>query len=428
MLIEHFVERVSFRILLSNDVPVMKKHAKKNQSKVGREDRPTKGFRLRKQPVSRKGATKGKPPSAAHAGSTDALRRPSITLMARDPRSLHGYWDFDPAFLPESAVVSLKFREGVHSHSIAVGPAERSRDFQVRQGQTSCRVELGYVVPGKPWRTMALSNEVVTPSEGVSEDQSVELVGVPLHLSYQLLLEFLENNPGQFPDLEKLLAEHTCPEGEPLIAQLTEEERRSLRSWLRARPSPTPAASTPAAPPSTTPAGNGRGIPGSWASSWQTAWDQSGPGGFSSASWWESGPASPEFWLAAGGSSMLSAPGASWSSPFQARGPSEALPAGAEDFFFLHLNAEVIFYGGTRPGARLFIDNREVPVQSDGSFRYHFIFPNHRHEIPIRAVWPPTGEERSALLRLDRVTEADPTKVGRSSQSLDLNTLIGRLA
>ncbi len=68
--------------------------------------------------------------------------------------------------------------------------------------------------------------------------------------------------------------------------------------------------------------------------------------------------------------------------------------------FFMHVNAEVIFYGGTDPRAKVTVDGKPITLNPDGTFRYHFIFPDGTYEIPIVAVSPDGVETRSAILRL----------------------------
>ena len=86
--------------------------------------------------------------------------------------------------------------------------------------------------------------------------------------------------------------------------------------------------------------------------------------------------------------SWSSALGSSWSAqPFG--------QAGRE--FFMHVNAEVIFYGGTHPDAKVWIDGKEIQLAPDGSFRYHFRFPDGNYDIPIVAQSP---GRRGAALRL----------------------------
>jgi hypothetical protein len=105
-------------------------------------------------------------------------------------------------------------------------------------------------------------------------------------------------------------------------------------------------------------------------------------------------------------SSLSSEIGASWSGqPF----------GQPEREFFMHVNAEVIFYGGTDPQAKVTIAGRPVQLQPDGTFRYHFKFPDNQFEIPIVAVSPDGVETRSAVLFLQRDT-ARNGDVGATAQ------------
>jgi hypothetical protein len=94
-------------------------------------------------------------------------------------------------------------------------------------------------------------------------------------------------------------------------------------------------------------------------------------------------------------SSLFSAFGASWG------GESFGL---AQREFFMHVNAEVIFYGGTHPEAKVTVAGQPIQLQPDGTFRYHFIFPDRDFEIPIVAVSPDGKETRSATLFFRRET------------------------
>ena len=114
-------------------------------------------------------------------------------------------------------------------------------------------------------------------------------------------------------------------------------------------------------------------------------------------------------------SSLFSGIGASWSGqPF----------GQAEREFFMHVNAEVIFYGGTHPQAKVTIAGRPVQLQPDGTFRYHFKFPDNDFEIPIVAVSPDGIETRSAVLSLRRDT-ARYGDVGATAQPEYLDAPMG---
>jgi hypothetical protein len=151
--------------------------------------------------------------------------------------------------------------------------------------------------------------------------------------------------------------------------------------------------------------------PSSW-SAGGASWAQA-PGGFSSA------------FLALPGASWESAPG-SWSSAAMASWgiPSSWMSSWAPREFFMHLNAEVIFYGGTHPDAKVTINGKEIMIRPDGTFRYHFVFPDGEFEIPITATSPDGVETRRGILRFDRAT-AREGDVGATAQP-PLGELMGR--
>jgi hypothetical protein len=93
----------------------------------------------------------------------------------------------------------------------------------------------------------------------------------------------------------------------------------------------------------------------------------------------------------------------------------------AERGFFMHVNAEVIFYGGTDPRANVTVGGQSIQLQPDGTFRYHFKFPDNDFEIPIVAVSPDGKEARSAVLyfRRDTTRQGDVGATGQPSHLSD---------
>ncbi|MBV8814148.1 MAG: DUF4912 domain-containing protein [Verrucomicrobia bacterium] len=113
-------------------------------------------------------------------------------------------------------------------------------------------------------------------------------------------------------------------------------------------------------------------------------------------------------------SSLASGFGASWGESFGL----------TQREFFMHVNAEVIFYGGTHPDARVTVGGQPIQLQPDGSFRYHFIFPDKEFEIPIVAVSPDGKETRSAVLSFRRETSRQGD-VGHTAQPPFLSEPMG---
>lgn len=75
--------------------------------------------------------------------------------------------------------------------------------------------------------------------------------------------------------------------------------------------------------------------------------------------------------------------------------------------FFMHVNAELIFYGGTDPQAQVTVNGEPITLSPDGTFHYHFVFPDGAYEIPIVAVSPDGVERRQAILRFERQTATE---------------------
>ena len=88
----------------------------------------------------------------------------------------------------------------------------------------------------------------------------------------------------------------------------------------------------------------------------------------------------------------------------------------------MHVNAEIIFYGGTHPDATLWINGRRVPLSRDGTFRYHFTFQDGDYRVPIVAESPDKAEQRSATLSFVRET-AKSGEVGETGQPAHLRSL-----
>ena len=161
------------------------------------------------------------------------------------------------------------------------------------------------------------------------------------------------------------------------------------------------------------------------ASEWLASWGVPGAGGssyasaeaFSSLSSWHAAAGLSSSALSSATLSAWESALSSWSGEALSSWMNESLssfrgvesgswfqaPSGRE--FFMHVNAEVIFYGGTHPGASVKIAGQPVQLSPDGTFHYHFIFPDEAYEIPIEATSPDGVETRKAVLHFSRSTQ-----------------------
>jgi hypothetical protein len=161
-----------------------------------------------------------------------------------------------------------------------------------------------------------------------------------------------------------------------------------------------------------------QGAQSSWAQAAISSWLQGAQSSWAQAALSSGLQGAQSSWAQAALSSWSQASVTSWSQAAVTSwsGASEWVSSfGQPRSFFMHVNAEVIFYGGTDPRAKVTIDGKPITLNHDGSFRYHFIFPDGVYEIPIVAVSPDGVESRSAILRFQRGTQKSG-KVDDTSQ------------
>jgi hypothetical protein len=78
---------------------------------------------------------------------------------------------------------------------------------------------------------------------------------------------------------------------------------------------------------------------------------------------------------------------------------------GVPSGFWFNVNAELIVYGATEPGASVTIGGRPIRLRADGSFSFRFSLPDGEYELPIVAVSVDRTDGRGAELRFTRHTD-----------------------
>jgi hypothetical protein len=73
-----------------------------------------------------------------------------------------------------------------------------------------------------------------------------------------------------------------------------------------------------------------------------------------------------------------------------------------EEQFEFAVEADLIVYGRTLPGARVALQNHPVEVTADGSFAMRFRLPETRQIIRCVGTSPDGGEERTIILHVER--------------------------
>lgn len=346
----------------------------------------------------------------------------TIFVVAQEPHWLFCYWDHQLTAEVEGAVF---LRHGRQSSGKIEGeapvPSETNSWYvSVKEADADYFIELGHYVNGV-WRTLTRSGAVLTPRDSVQGMGEPLFANMPFHVTFQQLVERLRGEMREGESLAAALARLQKSGGFP-AADLDPGQRMALDNLLGTglgsltsgdlgRLLSSPGASM----------FSGVMIPTSWgagAASWSAAPGESSGGflalmGLLGASWsgasWGGGASwGLGSWSGAAGGSSWESAVTSWSSfGLAGRGGESSWLSSwrsAPREFFMHVNAEVIFYGGTHPEAKVTIGGKPVTLKPDGSFRYHFVFPDGEFEIPIVATSPDGVETRRAVLRFERAT------------------------
>lgn len=338
-----------------------------------------------------------------------------LFLIARDPRWLFAYWDFDFSRYPAQ---SMRYgyaqfflrvsRDQQQETQVEINPTARNWYVPVNHPDTTYSAEIGYFDQEGAWRSVVKSGPAHTPPDAIApEDTAIDFATVPAHLTFERLLQ---------------LVEERMAEGETLIAALS---RIAGEGRIEFRAGATPTWSDEQKRVLAALLGD-------------TAIDRTGLGSaeidhilrkhlleklhsesaseLSAKLVGELGPGGQSLFSALS-ASLFSGIGASWSAqPFSVH---------AERGFYMHVNAEVIFYGGTHPDASVTVNGEPIQLTPDGRFRYHFTIADGNYEIPIVAVSPDKVEQRSATLSFRRGTDRQG-EVDSTEQPAHLDPLIGR--
>jgi hypothetical protein len=344
-------------------------------------------------------------PAFEHLGELPtSYQQDTIFLTARDPRWLFCYWDFDWMKVPTGAfrygvpIFYLKITRasGAEETLVEIKPEARNWYVPVSSPATTYYAELGFYNNEGTFVSCVRSRTATTPSESLAEESAAEFTTAPAALSFEQLLDLVKS---EMQDGESLLAAVARITGQGVIAfragqspTWTDDQRRILATLLGTalidrmglgsaeldeliRKTLLEKLHSESA--------SGFGV-------WQRALGVPGESSLSSGF---------------GAWSGVTSWGASWSAqPFSAR---------VERGFFMHVNAEIIFYGGTHPDATVWIDGQQVKLNPDGTFRYHFRLPDGDWRIPVVAQSPDKVEQRSATLSFQRST----VKVGGVSDT-----------
>jgi hypothetical protein len=334
-----------------------------------------------------------------------------VFLVARDPRWLFAYWDFDASRYPASQMrygypqfFLRVLRGGEAEGTVEINPDARNWYVPVHHPDTDYTAEVGYFDQDGSWQTIVASGPAHTPPDALApNDAPIDFATVPAHLTFERLLT---------------LVQERMSEGETLMAALA---RVAGEGRVEFRPGATPTWSEEQKRLLAALLGDSLvdrvGLGSAEIDQLlrkhleERLHSESASllsGGLIGMAAGELGPSTQ---------SLFSAIGASWSAqPFSLK---------TERGFYMHVNAEIIFYGGTHPDASVTVNGQPIRLAPDGSFRYHFTLPDGDYNIPIVATSPDKVEQRSATLSFMRGT-VRTGEVGATGQPGELGALIGR--
>ncbi len=212
--------------------------ATKNRRQAKSKSNVMDGFRISNGPVMKSAEEAGT--STADFGDVAELPRPhgapGLFAIARDPRTIFTYWSIDwprvfAQTIPVDRQVHLRvYRgEGALEMSAAVEPMAGNSYLTVSQPRGVYRVEVGYYQPEGVWNSVAISKEVTMPPDDIAQHADVDLATIPLHLSFQRLIDLFgaTNGAALAETISRFQKRALTEEGRKLF---TSEEREILRA------------------------------------------------------------------------------------------------------------------------------------------------------------------------------------------------------
>ena len=332
----------------------------------------------------------------------------TLFLIARDPRWLFSYWDFNWSRVPESEMRDARRAyylrvlrlSGEVETLVEIHPGAKNWYVPVRDANTSYVAELGHFGRRGAWHSLVRSKEARTPADALASEAHNEVFAtVPQTLTFErlqtLVQQHMEGGESLLEAISRITGEGHIHLRAGSPPSWTEEQKRLLAMLLGESLIDIVGLGSDE-------------IDRLLRRALQEKLHSEAASGLTARLAAAFGPAS---------SSLFSPMGASWSAqPFgvaQQRG------------FFMHLNAEIIFYGGTHPDASVSVNGTPIKLQPDGSFQYHFTLPDGEFEIPVVAISPDGKEERSGTLSFRRQTQRVGV-VDATAQPVHLEPLMGR--
>ena len=292
-----------------------------------------------------------------------------LFIVARDPNWLYAYWDLTGPQMSDARkrasdgrLVLRLFEKNVATPLQELTLHQDSRNWYISgvRASTTYSGQLGYWRRDGRFHVLSHSREATTPSAVVSADTTARFATIPVDVPFEELLSIVRSYGHQGAQLADAL-HRLQAQGAPFPFQVgievgpwTAEQAAALEQELG----------------------------GDVLRRLQT-------GSFEISEWLRRRLLEN---ISSGGSGGFSPGGASWS----------AAPGGKG--FWFAVNAEVIIYGATEPDAKVTIDGKPVALNRDGTFQFHYAFPDGQFRLPVVAGSAAGDDRRAADLSFERKT------------------------
>lgn len=305
-----------------------------------------------------------------------------VLLSARDPHWLYVHWDLTREQQLRYNALSVHRHLTVRIHidsagttpitEVHVHPESRHWFVHVENAATKYVAQLGYYQANGEWVAVSTSGATLTPPDTISADLSAEFATIPFELPLATLVDLVKEAVQEYRPLAEALQE-LREEGHPALpaqlpppAQWTPAQERALADVISMDP-----------------------VRRVWMGSMEIT---------------ELIRRQFAQEISSMAAAQLALPGSPMGVP-----PGISSPSGVEakpgKGFWFNVNAELIVYGATEPGASVTIGGRPIRLRPDGSFSYRFALPDGQYELPIVAVAADQSDGRAAAMAFSRGTE-----------------------
>ena len=209
----------------------------KNSNQRTRESKFAEGFRISSEPLVRPDNEQEKVANELDdIGVSRVHGAPILCAIARDPATIFTYWRIDwPTVFAKTVPVDRQAHlrvhraDGVEEKSVSVEPMAGSCDITVSRPAGSYHVEIGYYQPSDVWNSVATSQAITMSPDRLADHGDVDLATIPLHLSFQRLLDLVGASKGEAL-AEKISQFQTSALNNEERGQLSRQEREILRA------------------------------------------------------------------------------------------------------------------------------------------------------------------------------------------------------